>query len=572
MGSAPWASGDPDQPPVQRFPLALSQPMLQLSQRARLAIVAAVMLGLFLSALDQTVVGTALPTIVTDLGGNNLYVWVVTSYLLTSTITVPVYGKLSDIFGRKLMLMIGIGLFLVGSALSGLSQNMAELILFRGLQGLGAGALFPIALAVIGDLFTPRERGKYQGFFGAVFGVAFLVGPFLGGWITDNISWHWVFYVNLPIGLIALAVIATQLPNHRREGATPSIDYLGALVFALAVVPILIGLTEKGLTGSGGAAYSWFAPQVGGLILVGLVLALVFLYIETRVPEPILPLDLFRIRTYAASQAAMFLMSFAFFIAVIFLPRYYQAVRGVSATASGYMLWPLLVGLMGTSILAGLLIARTGKYKALLVGAMAVMCVGLLLMTQLTATTTNLALWGWLLVLGIGIGPAMSGYTLVVQNAVPVSKLGVATSTLTFGRQIGGTIGLAVAGTSLVSTVNSQFPKDLAQHGVPPAISSHISATSNSNLTGVGNLAAELTKALPSAAHPFIGAIVTAIHEALAQAIAGSFWIGLVVAVMGLVAALCLKEVPLRTTHEDEPEAPAAPAAERGAEELVPSR
>ncbi len=248
----------------------MNQAVLQLSQRTKIAIVIAVMLGLFLSALDQTVVGTALPTIVTDLGGNNLYVWVVTSYLLTSTITVPIYGKLSDLFGRKLLLVIGIGLFLVGSALSGLSQNMGELIFFRGLQGLGAGALFPIALAVIGDLFTPRERGKYQGFFGAVFGLAFLVGPFLGGWITDNISWHWVFYVNLPIGLIALAVIIVNLPNHKREGATPSIDYWGALIFTAAVVPILIGLTEKGLVQpKRRTQYSWFAPQVGGLIAAG---------------------------------------------------------------------------------------------------------------------------------------------------------------------------------------------------------------------------------------------------------------------------------------------------------------
>jgi len=549
----------------------MPQPVMHLSQRAKLAIVAAVMLGLFLSALDQTVVGTALPTIVTDLGGNNLYVWVVTAYLLTSTITVPIYGKLSDLFGRKLLLIIGIGLFLVGSALSGLSQNMTELILFRGLQGLGAGALFPIALAVIGDLFTPRERGKYQGFFGAVFGLAFLVGPFLGGWITDNISWHWVFYVNLPIGIVALAVIATQLPNHKREGASPSIDYLGALVFSMALVPILIGLTEKGLSGSSGIAYSWFSWRVGGLILVGSLLGLVFLYIESRAKEPILPLHLFRIRTYAASQAAIFFMSFAFFIAVIFMPRYYQAVRGISATASGYMLWPLLLGLMATSVGAGLLIARTGRYKALLVGSMAILTVGLLLMTQLTATTGNLPLWSWLFVLGIGIGPSMSGYILVVQNSVPINQLGVATSTLTFVRQIGGTIGLAIAGTSLSAAVTTEVPKDLARAGVPASLAGHLSSSSNSSLTGVGNLGAELAHVLPAVAHPYIGAIVRAIHEALAQGIVSSFRIGLVVSVWAVVATLFLKELPLRTTHHEAPpaestEAPAEPARE---EQLV---
>ncbi|HEY6539234.1 MAG TPA: MFS transporter, partial [Candidatus Dormibacteraeota bacterium] len=422
-----------------------------------------------------------------------------------------------------------------------------------------------------GDLFTPRERGKYQGFFGAVFGLAFLVGPFLGGWITDNISWHWVFYVNLPIGAVALAVIIFNLPNHKREGTSPSIDYLGALVFTAAVVPILIGLTEKGLTNSGGTAYSWFAWQVGGLLLLGAVLVVAFLFIEARAKEPILPLDLFKNRTYSASQAAMFLMSFAFFIAVIFMPRYYQAVRGISATASGYMLWPLLVGLMGTSIGAGLVIARTGKYKLLLVSAMVTMAVGIFLMTHLTATTGDYPLWIWLFVLGVGIGPAMSGYTLVVQNAVPVARLGVATSTLTFIRQMGGTIGLAIAGTSLSSSIASELPKDLHHNGVPASLAGHLSASSNSSLTGVGNVGAKLAQVLPAQAHPYIGAIVTSLHQALAQAIGTSFWIGLVVAVVAVVATLCLREIPLRTTHHDRESTPPDPSPEPAQEEELVS-
>jgi len=524
-------------------------PSIELSQRAKLAIVGAVMLGLFLSALDQTVVGTALPTIVTDLGGNSLYVWVVTAYLLTSTVTIPMYGKLSDIFGRKLMLIIGISVFLVGSALSGLSQNMAELIFFRGLQGIGAGALFPISLAIIGDLFTPRERGKYQGFFGAVFGLAFLVGPFLGGFITDNISWHWVFYVNLPIGLVALAVIATILPNHRQEGPRPSIDYLGTLVFTAAVIPLLIGLTEKGLDSSSGQALGWLDWRVGGLIAVSAVLGAVFVYIEHRAKEPIVPLHLFKVRTYAASQVAMFLLSFAFFIGVIFLPRYYQAVRDISATASGYMVWPLLVGLMGTSVLAGLLISRTGKYKVLLVGSMIMATIGLLLMTQLTATVGNWTLWAWMFVMGVGVGPSMSAYTVVVQNAVPQKDIGVATSNLTFFRQMGGSIGLAIAGTYLASTFTSRLPKNLVAAGVPRQLTSSFKgAGSNSSLTGVGNLAGQLQHTLPAAARPFISDIVTAIHQSLAQAIGGSFWLGAVAAAVAVLATLYMKEVPLRTS------------------------
>ncbi len=528
--------------------MSQTRPSIQLSQRARLAIVGAVMLGLFLSALDQTVVGTALPTIVTDLGGNSLYVWVVTAYLLTSTVTIPIYGKLSDIFGRKIMLIIGISLFLVGSALSGLSQNMAELILFRGLQGLGAGALFPISLAVIGDLFTPRERGKYQGFFGAVFGLAFLVGPFLGGFITDNISWHWVFYVNVPIGIVALAVISSILPNHRSDGPRPSIDYWGTLVFTAAVIPLLIGLTEKGLTTASGQTIGWLDWRVGGLLALAGVLGAVFIFIESRVAEPIVPLGLFRVRTYAASQAAMFLLSFGFFIGVIFLPRYFQAVRDISATASGYMLWPLLLGLMGTSVVAGLVISRTGRYKLLLVGAMVVSTIGMLLMTQLSATVGDWSLWGWMLVMGVGIGPSMSGYTVVVQNAVPQSAIGVATSNLTFFRQVGGSVGLAVAGTYLASTFSTQLPRNLAKAGVPRALTQHFQAGGESSLTGVGNLASQLAHVLPPALQHFIPAIVFAIHQSLAQAIGGSFWLAVVASGLAVLAALYMKEVPLRTS------------------------
>lgn len=528
--------------------MSQTRPSIQLSQRARLAIVGAVMLGLFLSALDQTVVGTALPTIVTDLGGNSLYVWVVTAYLLTSTVTIPIYGKLSDIFGRKIMLIIGISLFLVGSALSGLSQNMAELILFRGLQGLGAGALFPISLAVIGDLFTPRERGKYQGFFGAVFGLAFLVGPFLGGFITDNISWHWVFYVNVPIGIVALAVISSILPNHRSDGPRPSIDYWGTLVFTAAVIPLLIGLTEKGLTTASGQTIGWLDWRVGGLLALAGVLGVVFVFIESRVAEPIVPLGLFRVRTYAASQAAMFLLSFGFFIGVIFLPRYFQAVRDISATASGYMLWPLLLGLMGTSVVAGLVISRTGRYKLLLVGAMVVSTIGMLLMTQLSATVGDWSLWGWMLVMGVGIGPSMSGYTVVVQNAVPQSAIGVATSNLTFFRQVGGSVGLAVAGTYLASTFTTQLPRNLAKAGVPRALTQHFQAGGESSLTGVGNLASQLAHVLPPALQHFIPAIVFAIHQSLAEAIGGSFWLAVVASGLAVLAALYMKEVPLRTS------------------------
>src|SRR4051794_17385331 len=301
---------------------------LNLSPRAKLEILGAILLAMFLFALDQTVVGTALPRIVSALhGSNELYTWSVTIYLLTATISGPIYGKLSDLFGRRPIVIFAVSLFLISSALAGLSQNMEMFILFRGLQGLGGGAVFPVALAIVADLYTPAERGKYLGLFGAVFGVSSLVGPGLGGFITDTFSWNWIFYINIPIGLISLYILWRLLPAIRRPEAGKNIDYVGAAVFTAAITPFLIGLTNKQSPGS-----QWTDPSVGGLMLLGLVLGAVFLWVESRAADPIVPLDLFRIRTFWVSVAAMFLAAFGFFTLVIFLPRWFQTVGGASAT------------------------------------------------------------------------------------------------------------------------------------------------------------------------------------------------------------------------------------------------
>ena len=314
---------------VANAPSLAEDPALGLSQRAKMEILFAVLLGLFLGALDQTIVGPALPTIVTQLAGNDVYVWAVTIYLLTSTISVPFWGKLSDLYGRKPMFMIGIVIFLVGSALSGLSQNMTQLIAFRGLQGIGAGSLFPIALAVIGDLFSPAERGKYQGLFGAVFGIAFIVGPLVGGFLTEQVSWHWIFYVNIPIGLVSLFFIFRLLPTVKNPRATRNFDILGGVIFTIATGFLLVGLTQKGQTNpTTHALNAWTDPTVGGFILVALVGIVLFIWAESRAKEAIVPLQLFRNRTYAASMVATFFAAFAFFGAIIFLPRWFQIVQG----------------------------------------------------------------------------------------------------------------------------------------------------------------------------------------------------------------------------------------------------
>ncbi len=516
--------------------------------RARMAIFGAILLTMFLAALDQTVVGTSLPRIVTDLQGTDLYVWVVTAYLLSSTVTIPVYGKFSDVYGRKVMLMVGVGLFLAGSALCGLSQNMTELIGFRTLQGLGAGAIMPVALATIGDLFTARERGRYQGLFGAVFGLSFLAGPFIGGWITDNISWHWVFYVNVPFGIAALAALATLLPNRRLSSARArDLDYLGIAVFVAGVVPLMIGLTNKGeVNASTGQLYDWGDPNVGGLIGLGLVLMAVFLFVESRAKQPIIPLDLFRNRDYAVSMAAVFLFGVAMFTAVIFMPRFYQTVRGVSATESGYYIWPILVGLMSSSITTGQIISRRGRYKWLMAGSAVLLLVGAFLMTHLTASTPDWTLWFWMLILGVGIGPSMAGFTVVVQSFVPMNRLGVASSTLTFLRQIGASIGLAVAGTVFSSQFQSLLPTALADRGVPQPVITLVLKLAGA-LEGVGNRAALLAHLLPPPLQRLIPNILGASDDAFAKAVGSLFWITLAAGAAALVLTLLLRDIELKT-------------------------
>ncbi len=540
-------------------------PAIELDRRARFEVLGAILLALLLGSLDQTIVGTALPRIVTDLQGNDLYTWVVTIYLLTSTISVPFYGKLSDYYGRKPLLLFGISIFLVGSVLSGLSQEMWQLILFRGIQGIGAGSLFPIALAVIGDLFTPAERGKYQGLFGAVFGLSALIGPALGGLITDNISWHWIFFVNLPIGLVSLVVVARVLPALRRPHGALNLDWVGGLAFIVGMIPLLIGLTNAQSAG-------WGDPQVGGLIAVGLAFLALFLVIESRVREPIVPLGLWRDRTYAGSLVATFFASFGFFAAIIFLPRYYQVVLGESATASGYALMPLLIGVIVSSIAAGQIVARTGKYKLLLLGSLALLGIGSFLFTNLAAATDTPTIWLWQVVLGIGVGPTLAVFTIVVQNAVPFSRLGVATSNLTFFRQIGGTVGLSIAGSLFGTRLAELIPERLVANGIPQQYVAQFSGGGfdTNNLLGAGtDLGASILANVPPQAkpivEPLIPQIVTGIYEAISFAIGSVFFLGVAASAIAFVAVLVIRELPLRSSLGPVPGRPAA--AERAAGE-----
>jgi EmrB/QacA subfamily drug resistance transporter len=550
-----------------RTPTLEDDPALGLPIRAKMEILFAVMLGLFLGALDQTIVGPALPTIVTELKGNDVYVWAVTIYLLTSTISVPFWGKLSDLFGRKPLFMIGIVIFLAGSALSGLSQDMTQLILFRGIQGIGAGSLFPIALAVIGDLFTPAERGKYQGLFGAVFGIAFIVGPLVGGFLTEQISWHWIFYVNLPIGLVSLFFIWRLLPTVKNPRATRNFDILGGVIFTIATAFLLVGLTQKGqVDPATHQLYNWTDTTVGGFILIAVIGMVLFIWAERRAKEPIVPLDLFRSRTYAASMVATFFASFAFFGLIIFLPRWFQIVQGYSPTWSGLAALPLMVGLIGSSIGSGLIVARTGRYKWLTVGSIVLMGVATALMTQLRADTPVPIVWLWMLIAGIGVGPTFAVFTLIVQNAVPFHMLGVATSNLTFFRQIGGTVALAIVGTLFASAFQDQLVPQVLTSGASQealGVLGQAAATGGldfNNLTGTGDLGQALQAALPTLPAADIPRIVGGIHQAFSLAVASTFIVGIVGAVIAAVAAAAMEELKLRQATGAAASTPAANA------------
>ena len=436
----------------------------------------------------------------------------------------------------------------------GVALDYVDLVgVLLALPGGRTTALFPVALAVIGDLFSPQERGKYQGLFGAVFGIAFVAGPLIGGWLTENLSWHWIFYVNIPIGIVALVVIQRLLPTVKTKYATRNFDLIGGAIFTVAMVFLLVGLTNKQFG-------EWTDPTVGGFIVVGIVGTLLFLLAESRAKEPIVPLHLWTGRTYSATMVSVFFAAFAFFGAIVFLPRWFQVVEGFSPTNSGLAALPLMVGLIFSSIVSGLIVARTGRYKWLIAGSVAVMGFAVLLMTQLTKDTPVPIVWMWMFIAGLGVGPTFSVPTIVIQNAVPFRELGVATSNLTFFRQIGGTISLAFVGTIFATSFKDNLIPQMSAAGVPQQVTDGFTQASangsfdTSSLTGVGDLGAAILKAIPAefqaAVQPFVGAMVEGVHGAFSLATAQTFWLGVVGAIVAFVAAVAIKEIPLRTTNE----------------------
>ena len=472
-----------------------------------LAIYAGLMVTLALASLDQTIVATALPRIVGDLGGITQYSWVFTAYMLTSTVTVPLYGKLGDVYGRKNLFLFAIVVFLLGSALCGVAQSMTQLVLFRAVQGVGAGGLFPLSLAVIGNIVPPRDRGRWQGLIGAVFASSSIVGPAVGGFIVDNTTWRWVFFVNLPVGGLALLVISLTMPRRARM-TQHAIDWLGAGVLAAGTAALLLGLVW------GGRRYPWGSPHVVAALAASAVLLGVFALVERRAPEPILPFDVLRNPIVAGSVACMALVGMAMFGTISYVPLFVQGVIGTSATSSGVVLTPMTLGAVVTSFATGQLVSRTGRYRWNAVLGPLVLTGGMLLLWRMGVHTTNGEAARNMVIAGIGIGSMMQVFVLSVQNAVPRARIGSATALTQFARQMGATLGVTIMGV-------------LVNHGLPAGVAA-------------GAEGASIHRLPPALRHGLAGAI----HPAFLVAV-------LVAASVWLVAVLFVKEQPLRRSLDE---------------------
>ncbi len=494
--------------------------------RALWTVFAALMLGMFLAALDQTIVSTALPTIVGDLGGLNHLSWVVTSYLLASTVSTPVYGKLGDMVGRKPVFQAAILIFLAGSMLAGLSQSMGELIGFRALQGIGAGGLMVGAQAIIGDVVPPRERGRYMGVIGSVFAVASVIGPLLGGFFVETLSWRWVFYVNVPVGALAIAIVALRLHlhvPHRRH----RIDVLGVTLLSGGVGALIL------LTTWGGNQYAWGSPAIVGLGVAGAVLLALFVWQESRASEPVIPLSLFGSSIFDVSSAMGFAIGMTMFGVIIFIPLFLQLVYGASPTSSGLRMLPLMAGLLVASIASGRAIARIGRYRVFPIAGTAILIVGMFLLSLLRVGTAPWLASVYMLVVGVGIGLVMQVLVLVVQNDARPQQIGVATSTATFFRSVGGSFGVAIFGAIFAARLSGRLAR------LPHAVTAR--------LGGGVHLSPQQASRLPPHVH-------AAFLHAFANALHGVFLWGVAMAAAPFLLSWLLKEVPLRTTLAHSPE------------------
>ena len=535
--------------------------MDELSPSSRRLVVVGTLLALFVASTNTTVVSTALPTIVGDLGGLNLLSWVFTAYMLTSTVTVPISGKLGDLYGRKLFVLAGIGIFTLASAVAGLSQSIEQLIVLRGIQGIGGGLIMSNAYAIIGDIFPPAERGKYQGMFSGVFGISSVLGPFIGGALTDQVSWRGVFYLNVPFAMAALALLTIVLPAMRRGERRYEIDYLGVAVLTGSIVSFLLALVW------GGDEYAWTSPTIVGLVALAALLGAAFLLVEARAKEPVLPLHLFRNRVFAVASLLTLVSGTGMYGAITYMPMFVQGVLGFSATNSGLVTSPMMLGLVVSSTLAGFLASRTGRTKPFILGGGLVLVAGMFLLSRFSPDTTRLLASLGMIVVGAGIGFSMPIVNLVVQNAFSREYLGVATSSTQFFRQIGGTLGVAVFGTLVVTGLQSNLERNLppdVQAQIPPALLQRLEEPQTLlNESAKVRLRSDFDSVGPEGPALYSTSIA-ATKQSLADALTVVFFLGFVVSAIAFALSFFLPERSLRSSWDE------APATARGEAQPTP--
>jgi len=518
--------------------------MTDLGGRRKVLVTVGVALALLLAALDQTIVGTAMPRIIADLNGFDKYAWVTTAYLVTSTVMTPISGKLGDLFGRKPFLLAGMIGFMVLSWLCGASQDMNQLVFFRGAQGLFGGMLFASVFTVIADIFPPEQRARAQGVFGGVFGLASIFGPTAGGWITDNLGWRWVFFVNVPVGVLAVTFVAIWLPYVRSSARLRDIDFWGALTMAAGLTPILIGLT---LTRD----HSWGDPLVLGLIAAGLVVMAVFAVIEHFEPEPIVPLELFKNRAYTVATAVGVLSAFGMFGAIIFVPLIFQGVLGQPATNSGALITPMMIGLIGASIVAGQIMIRIKRYHYLGTLGMLISAAGMFFLSEVNVHSSALEVTTALVMVGIGLGVSFPLYITALQSAVDRKYLGVVSSNTQFWRNVGGTVATAIFGSILASRLPVNISGEVARLNLPPQLTSLFKAGGSNPQQIFDSAQLAATRAnLPPAAQPLFDQVLTAIKTGLALTLHEMFLIGFVVILIAAVASLFMPDVPLKKSRD----------------------
>ena len=514
--------------------------------RTRVLVMVGSLLGIFTAAMDQTIVGTALPQVVADLEGLQHIAWVFTAFMVTSTTTVAVVGRLSDLFGRKPFFLLGVTILVLGSALAGMSQNMTQLILFRGIQGFGAGMIMGTAFAIIGDVFAPAERARWTGVMTAAFAAASVIGPLLGGWITDNLGWRWVFYVNLPIGALTFIVFTLVMPAVRPQSVHRSLDRLGIGVLVVAVVPLMLAFSW------GGSQYDWLSPEIIGLLVLAFVAGGVFVRVERDALEPIIPLSLFRSPIFALIIVVTFLIAMGMFGSVSYIPLFVQSVIGKSATNSGLVTMPMMLTMSLTSAVVGQALARTGRYRILLAAGLAVMTVGMYMLAQMSVHSTQGEATRDMIVMGIGLGATMPILTLVALNTASHQMLGVTTSTIQFARSVGATLGVALMGSLLNSRLQSelisQTPSQVRQN-VPASLLQRLQDPQILVVPEAMNKIHEAFLGLGDQGQQLYDQALLATKTALAMGITHAFVVGTAITLAALVVGVFLKEVPLRKTY-----------------------